>query len=281
MSEGTGRDDWLLRVEDVHLAFEGRTVLESVDLGVRRGEILALAGASGSGKSVLLKVILGLLEPARGRVEVLGVDLRNGSKEARETVQRRWGVAFQHGALFSSLSVAENVETPLREQLALPEAIYRELALLRLRMVGLTDADATKRPSQISGGMRKRASIARALVAGPEILFLDEPTSGLDPVAAAALDRLIARLTRALDLTVLMVTHDLDSIFGLADRTAVLIDGRIAVEGTIEEVCASDHPWIRQAFQGPRGRAADQAVRAASESGSAEHGAPGTEAGRS
>lgn len=263
MSEAASGEDWLVRVEGVHLAFDGPPVLDRVDFGVRRGEIVALAGASGSGKSVLLKTILGLLEPSRGRIEVLGVDLGQASGEQRSDLQRRWGVAFQHGALFSSLSVVENIEAPLREQLDLPESVYRELALLRLRMVGLSAEDASKRPSELSGGMRKRASIARALVVGPELLFLDEPTSGLDPVGAESLDGLIERLTRALDLTVLMVTHDLDSIFGLADRTLVLVDGRIEAEGTIEEILRAEHPWVRQAFGGARGRAAAQVARAA------------------
>ena len=282
MSERPRDTDWMIRIEDVELAFDGQTVLDRVHLDVRKGEILALAGASGSGKSVLLKVILGLLAPSRGRIEVLGVDLLESSDEKRSALRGRWGVAFQHGALFTSLTVAENIEAPIREQLDLPDAIYRELALLRLRMVGLSSEDADKRPSALSGGMRKRASIARALASSPELLFLDEPTSGLDPVGAAALDQLIGRLSRALDLTVLMVTHDLDSIFGLADRTAVLVEGRIEAQGTIDEIRRSKHPWIQQAFDGPRARAAAQSASTAGRSAdrephSAEGGTPGRE----
>ncbi|MHA7838336.1 MAG: ABC transporter ATP-binding protein [bacterium] len=253
------RIDAPIRVEGLEVAIEGSTILDRLDLEVRRGEILALVGASGSGKSVLLKTLLGLIHPRRGRVEVLGVDPTEGAEDARRDLRRRWGVAFQHGALFTSLTVAENVETPLREELDLPETLYRELALLRLRMVGLSSRDFGKRPASLSGGMRKRASIARAIAASPELLFLDEPTSGLDPVSAAALDELIDRLRHALGLTVFMVTHDLESVVELADRIAILIDGRIETTGTLEEIRRSSHPWIRECFEGPRGRSAMQA----------------------
>lgn len=249
-----------IRVENLHVEIAHQAILEDLSLEVRRGEVLALVGASGSGKSVLLKTLLGLLHPQRGRIEILGVDPIQGSPEQQHALRRRWGVAFQHGALFTSLTVAENVEIPLREQLDLPESLYRELALLRLRMVGLSVRDAAKRPASLSGGMRKRASIARALAAVPELLFLDEPTSGLDPVGAAALDELIDRLRNALDLTVLMVTHDLDSVLGLADRIAVLIEGRIEAAGSAEEVSRSPHPWIQECFNGARGRAALRAT---------------------
>jgi len=245
-----------IRVENLHVEIAQQPILEDVSLEVRRGEVLALVGASGSGKSVLLKTLLGLIHPRIGRIEILGVDPIQGSPAQQRALRRRWGVAFQHGALFTSLTVAENVEIPLRQQLDLPESLYRELALLRLRMVGLSSRDVAKRPASLSGGMRKRASIARALAAVPELLFLDEPTSGLDPVGAAALDELIGRLHHALDLTVLMVTHDLDSVLGLADRIAVLIDGKIETAGSPDEVRRSSHPWIRECFNGARGRSA-------------------------
>jgi len=252
--------DVLVHVEGLEVELAGRTILDGVDLEIRRGEIVAIAGGSGSGKSVLIKTILGLLHPKRGRLRVMGVNPFAASEEELGHLKQRWGAAFQYAALFTALSVRENVEVPLREQLDLPDEAYRDLADLRLRLVGLSGVDAEKRPGELSGGMRKRASIARALAVSPELLFLDEPTSGLDPVSAASLDDLIGRLTRGLDLTVLMVTHDLGSIFGLADRTAVLADGRIEALGPPAELSRSEHPWVRECFGGRRGRAAQWAI---------------------
>jgi phospholipid/cholesterol/gamma-HCH transport system ATP-binding protein len=244
-----------IRVEGLVTRFGGHLVHEDAGLDVRRGEVLGVVGASGSGKSVLLKVIVGLLRPTTGRIVVLGHDVGTLDPQRRIALQARCGVLFQDGALFSSLTVAENVKVPLVEHTRLPAALVDEIVRVKIAMVGLPADAAHKFPSQLSGGMRKRAGLARALALDPEILFLDEPTAGLDPIGAAAFDRLIRHLQQGLGLTVFMVTHDLDSLSAICDRIAVLIDRKLLV-GTLETLQRETHPWIRAYFGGPRGRAA-------------------------
>ncbi len=238
---------------------DGRVVLENLDLEVRRGEVLGVVGASGAGKSVLLRALVGLLRPSSGRITILGEDRAALGAEERRSFDARFGVLFQDGALFSSLSVAQNIQVPLREHLALSDALISELTRLKLAVVGLPVEAALKYPAELSGGMRKRAGLARALALDPELLFLDEPTAGLDPIAAAEFDALIADLKRSMHLTVLMVTHDLDSLSAICDRIAVLVDRRLVV-GTLDELLQHPHPWIRSYFAGPRGRAAQRAA---------------------
>jgi phospholipid/cholesterol/gamma-HCH transport system ATP-binding protein len=250
----------VIRVEGLRSRFGPLVVHEGLDLEVRRGEVLGIVGGSGTGKSVLLRHLLGLLRPERGRVEVLGHDLAGLSDGARRTLQAGQGVLFQDGALFSSLTVAQNIQVPLRERLALSERLLDELAGLKLALVGLPLDACGRYPAELSGGMRKRAGLARALALDPQLLFLDEPTAGLDPIAAAEFDRLIRRLQQSLGLTVVMVTHDLDSLEAICDRVAALVDKR-AVVGTLEELRDLHHPWLRAYFHGPRGRAASRAAR--------------------
>lgn len=247
--------DPIISVRGLVTRFGTQTIHENLDLEVRRGEVLGVVGGSGTGKSVLLRTIVGLNRPAAGRIVVLGEDTGALGDEERRRLQGRWGVLFQGGALFSSLTVAQNVEVPLRGQAKLPAALRAELAALKLALVGLPAEAGSKYPSEISGGMRKRAGLARALALDPEILFLDEPTAGLDPIGAAAFDGLIRNLQQALGLTVFMVTHDLDSLGAICDRIAVLIDKRLKI-GTMADHLKDDHPWIRAYFHGPRGRAA-------------------------
>jgi len=247
----------ILRVKGLETRIGGRVLHAHLDLELHAGEVLAVAGASGSGKSVLLRAILGLVRPTAGSIAIFGKDIGALEVEEFRLLEARWGVLFQDGALFSSLTVAENIEVPLKERLDLPPPLMDEIAALKLALVGLPPETAGKYPSELSGGMRKRAGLARALALDPEILFLDEPTSGLDPIAAAEFDTLVGDLRRSLGLTVLMVTHDLDSLFALADRVAILIDGRLTT-GTLDELLKSDHPWIKRYFSGPRGRAAQQ-----------------------
>lgn len=245
----------VIRVRDLHTRFGAQVVHAGVDLDVHRGEIIGLVGGSGTGKSVLLKEIVGLLTPAAGRIEVLGLDTASLRERERVGLQSRWGVLFQDGALFSSLTVLENIKVPLQEHTTLAAETIDRIAKVKVAMVGLPPDAAAKYPSQLSGGMRKRAGLARALAMDPEILFLDEPTAGLDPIGAAAFDELILGLRRSLGLTVFMVTHDLDSLHAICDRVAVLIDKRLIV-GTIDFLLKEQHPWIRDYFTGPRGRAA-------------------------
>jgi phospholipid/cholesterol/gamma-HCH transport system ATP-binding protein len=252
---GAEKDEPVIRISGLVTRFGRQVVHDGVDLEVRRGEVMALVGGSGSGKSVMLRTAVGLLRPAEGEIEVLGVRLDRVGRSGWRALERRWGVLFQSGALFSSLTVAENVELPLREHTDLPAALRRDIALLKLGLVGLPGNSAGKYPSEISGGMRKRAGLARALVLDPEVLFLDEPTAGLDPVSAAAFDGLVRELQRNLGLSVLMVTHDVDSLVAVADRIAVLVDKRVKV-GTMDKLAADPHPWIQDYFHGPRGRAA-------------------------
>lgn len=243
-------------VEDLVSRFGDRTIHDRLNLTVARGEVLGVVGGSGAGKTVLLNSIIGLKRPEGGQVRVFGVDLQTAGREQREDVERRWGVLFQSGALFSALTVRENVAAPLVEHTGLPRAFADELAELKIAMVGLPREAAHLKPSELSGGMKKRAGLARALALDPELLFLDEPTAGLDPIGAAAFDALIRDLSQSLGLTVFMITHDLDSLYAVTDRIAVIADKRIVASGSVAELEQSSHPWIREYFLGPRGRAA-------------------------
>jgi phospholipid/cholesterol/gamma-HCH transport system ATP-binding protein len=235
--------------------FGPQVVHDGLDLDVKRGEVLGIVGGSGSGKSVLLRTIIGLNRPAEGSIEILGKSMLDMNERERRQIEERWGVLFQNGALFSSLTVVENIEAPLKEHTKLPPELRREIAELKIRLVGLAPEAGAKFPSELSGGMKKRAGLARALALDPEILFLDEPTAGLDPIGAAEFDDLIQSLQRSLGLTVVMITHDLDSLAAICDRIAVLVDKRIKV-GTLAELQRDDHPWIKAYFHGPRARAA-------------------------
>jgi phospholipid/cholesterol/gamma-HCH transport system ATP-binding protein len=241
-----------IAVHDVVVGFGDRVVLDHLSLDVRRGEILGFVGGSGSGKSVLLRTIIGLLPKRQGTIEVLGADLDRASDADRQAIERRWGVLFQHGALFSSLSAVENVEFPMRQYLGISERLMREVALAKLEMVGLDRRDGDKLPSELSGGMTKRVALARALALDPEIVFLDEPTSGLDPIAAGDFDGLIKTLQHTLGLTVFMVTHDLESLTTICNRVAALADGRVIAVGSMSDMRQSQHPWMRAYFQGKR-----------------------------
>lgn len=248
--------DNVIEVRGLRTQFGSHVVHDNLDLDVRRGEIIGIVGGSGTGKSVLLRAIIGLVEPAAGEVHVLGQNVREMESADFIRFATRWGVLFQHGALFSSLTVAENVQAPLREHLKLSQQLMDEIAAYKISMVGLGPEAGDKYPSELSGGMRKRAALARALALDPEILFLDEPTAGLDPIGAAAFDRLIKRLRDALGLTVFLVTHDLDTLATVCDRIAALAEKRVIVTGTMKEMLDFDHPWIREYFHGPRARAA-------------------------
>jgi phospholipid/cholesterol/gamma-HCH transport system ATP-binding protein len=251
----------VVRVRGLRTRFGTQVVHDGVDLEVQGGEVFGIVGGSGSGKSVLLRCILGLLRPERGEIEVLGQDIGRLGERERSDLQARQGVLFQDGALFSSLTVAENIQTPLRERLRLPDDLMQQLTKLKLDLVGLPHDACHKYPAELSGGMRKRAGLARALALDPEILFLDEPTAGLDPIGAAAFDRLIGGLQRSLGLSVVMVTHDLASLAAICERMAAWEDKR-AVVGTLEELRNLDHPWLRAYFGGPRGRGALAAAAA-------------------
>ncbi len=246
----------VIKVRGLRNQFGRQVVHDNLDLDVWRGEVLGIVGGSGTGKSVLLRTIVGLNKPAQGSIEVLGVDVLKAPDEQRREVETRWGVAFQDGALFSSLTVLNNVMAPMREHLDLSPALMKALGELKISMVGLLPLACGKLPSELSGGMRKRAALARALALDPQIVFLDEPTAGLDPIGAAAYDDLIGELQRALGLTVFMVTHDLDSLYAICDRIAVLAEKRVLVEGPIEGMTHVDHPWVQEYFTGPRARAA-------------------------
>ncbi len=245
----------VVRISGLLTRLDGRVLHEDLDLEVRSGEVLGVVGGSGSGKSVLLRTIIGLLRPAAGTVEVFGDEIYRLDDRQRRQLEARWGVLFQDGALFSSLTVAQNVQVPLKEQLALPAPLIDEIAALKVGLVGLPADAAAKYPAELSGGMRKRAGLARALALDPQLLFLDEPTAGLDPIAAGAFDALIRDLRSSLGLTVFMVTHDLDTLVAVCDRVAVLVDKRLRI-GTIPELLRDPHPWIQAYFRGPRGRAA-------------------------
>lgn len=252
----TGDESVVIRIRGLRTAFGSTVIHENLDLDVNRGEIIGLVGGSGTGKSVLLETILGLRKPDAGSIEVLGHDIHDGTEN--RAIVSRIGVMFQNGALFSSLTVRENVEAPLIEHTKFSAGFIRGLAELKIRLAGLGDDAGAKKPSELSGGMRKRAGVARAIALDPELLFLDEPTAGLDPTGATEFDELVRGLRDALGLTVFMVTHDLDSLYANCDRVAVLADRKVAAVGTLEELEKSNHPWIKSYFGGPRGRAAQE-----------------------
>ncbi len=243
-----------IRVRDLVVGFGRRNVLNGLSLDVEEGEILGLVGASGGGKSVLLRTIIGLLPKRAGTIEVLGVDMDTGDIARRRVVERSWGILFQQGALFSSLTVRQNIQFPMREYLHLPQELMDEVAIAKLEMVGLSADDADKFPSELSGGMTKRVALARALALDPKLVFLDEPTSGLDPIAAGEFDALIRTLQRTLGITVFMVTHDLDSMHAVCDRIAALADGKIVAIGPMDEILKVQHPWVQEYFCGKRAR---------------------------
>jgi len=243
----------VIKVRDLVVGFGEQIVLNHLSLDVREGEILGVVGGSGAGKSVLLRTIIGLLPKRQGSIEVLGVDLDKASEAERRALERRWGILFQQGALFSSLTIRENIQFPMRENLDISQRLMDEMTLAKLEMVGLTREDANKYPSELSGGMTKRVALARALALDPEIVFLDEPTSGLDPISAGDFDELIRTLQQTLGLTVFMVTHDLESLYNACDRIAALADGQVVAEGPIETMLECDHPWVKTYFQGKRG----------------------------
>ena len=255
------QDAPVIVVRGLKNGFGEQLVHDGVDLEVRRGEILGVVGGSGTGKSVLMRSIIGLQLPQAGEIEVFGEPMIDRDEHDAVDVRRRWGVLFQGGALFSTLTVAENVEVPIREYYPrLSEKFLDEIAAYKVAMSGLPADAGPKYPSELSGGMRKRAGLARSLALDPELLFLDEPTAGLDPIGAAAFDDLIKGLKETLGLTVFLITHDLDTLHAICDRVAVLADKRVVAIGTIPELLALDHPWIQEYFSGPRGRAAEQAV---------------------
>jgi phospholipid/cholesterol/gamma-HCH transport system ATP-binding protein len=243
-------------VRGLKTQFGDFVVHDDLDLDVHEGEILGVVGGSGTGKSVLMRAIIGLKRPTAGKVSVFGADVWAMSDHDRREIEQRWGVLFQGGALFSSLTVAQNIMAPIREHLALPDALARDIAALKISMAGLPPDAGAKFPSELSGGMSKRAGLARALALDPELLFLDEPTAGLDPIGAARFDDLIVSLKKSLGLTVFMVTHDLDTLHAACDRVAVLAEKRVIAVGTIAQVRQTGHPWIEEYFGGPRGRAA-------------------------
>jgi phospholipid/cholesterol/gamma-HCH transport system ATP-binding protein len=247
--------DVVLKLRGVRTQFGDHLVHDNLDLDMFRGEVVGLVGGSGTGKSVLLRTIIGLNPARAGSIEVLGVKMLGLHGKPLHDLQARTGVQYQDGALFSSLTVAENIMVPIREHAGLDEEAMRSIAALKIALVGLPPDTGGKKPSELSGGMRKRASLARALALDPELLFLDEPTAGLDPIGAAHYDELVKSLQKNLGLSVLMVTHDLDSLYAVCDRIAVLLDKRV-VAGTMEEMLAYDHPWVQEYFHGPRGRAA-------------------------
>ena len=245
----------IIRVRDLVVGFGSKIVMKGLNLDIRRGEILGFVGPSGQGKSVLTRTILGLVPKRAGTIEVFGEDVDGLTVARRRQIEQRWGVLFQQCALFSAITVKQNTQMPMREHLNLSGRLLDEFARLKIEMVGLKPDAADKLPSELSGGMIKRAALARSLALDPEILFLDEPTSGLDPIGAGEFDELVATLKQTLGLTVFMVTHDLDSLYTACDRIAALGDGQIIAQGTIAEMLESDHPWLRSYFHGKRGRA--------------------------
>ena len=245
-----------IKVRDLVVGFGDKLVMQGLDLDVYGGEVLGFVGGSGTGKSVLTRTILGLIRKRSGLIEIFGADLDSLSAREYAAIERRIGVMFQQGALFSGLTVKQNVEMPMREHLRLSPRLSEELAMLKIELTGLDPDAAIKYPSELSGGMTKRAALARALALDPELVFLDEPTSGLDPIGAAEFDELIATLQRTLGLTVFMVTHDLDSLYSICDRIAALADGKVVAAGPISTMLASSHPWVRAYFHGKRARLA-------------------------
>ncbi|MFW5641271.1 MAG: ABC transporter ATP-binding protein [Roseicyclus sp.] len=263
----------VIEVRGLRTRFGPHVVHDGLDLDVRAGEILGIVGGSGTGKSVLLRTIAGLNTPAAGSVRVLGTDVFAADGAARAALERQWGVMFQDGALFSSLTVRENVEVPMRGVPGLDREISRALAELKVSMVGLPPLANSKYPSELSGGMRKRAGLARALALDPRVVFLDEPTAGLDPIGAAEFDRLIRGLSRSLGLTVFLVTHDLDTLYAVCDRIAVLAEKRVLATGTLRDMLDVDHPWVQSYFKGPRARAAQYGAREADGGAGSDAGA--------
>ncbi len=245
---------YVINVEDLVIQFGETKIHDGLNLKVHPGEILAIVGASGTGKSVLLQAIIGLIKPRGGKIELYGQNIDTLSTVESKAIRKRVGVLFQDGALFGSLTVSENIQVPLREYYSLPNKLLKELSDFKIAMVGLDHTVGNKFPSELSGGMRKRAGLARALALDPELLFLDEPTAGLDPIGAAAFDHLIQELQENLQLTVFMVTHDLDSIYTVSNRVAVLGEKKLLVSGTLDEVSSFEHPWVREYFHGPRTR---------------------------
>jgi len=261
-SDGDGESDVVITIRGLKNSFGDQVIHDGLDLDVRRGEILGVVGGSGTGKSVLMRSIIGLQTPDEGEIEVLGEDMIGRDELEAKNIRRRWGILFQNGALFSTLTVAENVEVPIREYFPyLKPPLLDEIASYKIAMSGLPADAGPKYPSELSGGMRKRAGLARALALDPELLFLDEPTAGLDPIGAAAFDELIENLQKRLELTVFLITHDLDTLWAICDRVAVLSDRKVVAVGTIEQLLALDHPWIQEYFNGPRGRAASAGLQ--------------------
>ena len=257
MAEASNDDDIVIRVRGLKNSFGDQIVHEGLDLDVRRGEILGVVGGSGTGKSVLMRSIIGLQAPDEGEVTVFGESTLDRDDDDAIEIRKRWGILFQGGALFSTLTVAENVEVPIKEFYPrIDPVLLDEIASYKVVMTGLPADAGPKYPAELSGGMRKRAGLARALALDPELLFLDEPTAGLDPIGAAAFDELTLSLQRTMGLTVFLITHDLDSLYAICDRVAVIADKKVIAVGTIDELVALDHPWIEEYFKGPRGRAA-------------------------
>jgi phospholipid/cholesterol/gamma-HCH transport system ATP-binding protein len=247
----------IIEVHGLRNSFGTQVIHDGVDLEVRRGEILGVVGGSGTGKSVLMRSIIGLQQPDEGEIRVFGEPIIGRGEEELKDFRRRWGILFQSSALFSTLTVAENIQVPLKEFFPhIGERLHEEIASYKVVMSGLPADAGPKYPSELSGGMRKRAGVSRALALDPELLFLDEPTAGLDPIGAAAFDELIRELRNALGLTVFLITHDLDTLYAICDRVAVLADRKVVAVGTIPELLALNHEWIQEYFRGPRGRAA-------------------------
>ena len=251
----------IIRVRDITVQFGATRVLDGLNLDVKRGEILGFVGPSGAGKSVLTRTIIGLVPKVAGSIEVFGVDLDASSTSQRRNVERRWGVLFQQGALFSSLTVRQNIQFPMREYLRVSQRLMDEITMAKLTMVGLKPEVADRFPSELSGGMIKRVALARALSLDPDLVFLDEPTSGLDPIAAGDFDALITTLQKTLGLTVFMVTHDLASLTTVCDRVAALADGKIVAIGPMRELLQSEHPWVRAYFHGKRSQMLQHEMR--------------------
>ena len=257
---GDASEDAIVQVRGLHTAFGAQQIHRGLDLDVRRGEILGVVGGSGTGKSVLMRAIIGLKRIQEGRIYINGRDQSLMSEAEMKASRRDWGVLFQDGALFTSLTVGQNIQVPMREHYKLSRGLMDELACSKINLAGLPDDTTRKYPSELSGGMRKRAALARALALDPELLFLDEPTAGLDPIGASAFDRLIMELRDALGLTVFLVTHDLDTLVRACDRIAVLGDGKILICDTLDAVMKFDHAWVKDYFHGPRARAAGMGV---------------------